>query len=201
MNICNNTKNLLKRLSASSFNEKFSYLFFLNKNGRYVSDIFLTQNTIFGKEDSLNRLKNHLKFFDLRNEIQFEETDKKVFYIDKEGTLNDPRLKNYSFLITDEQFLAENVNEYQKIMIENEIADNFKENLSIILNYGKIGAFISNNQCYLGQELISAFKSSKEGVKKGVKYVNNLDNEEFVEIVSSCKIKEENYFLILKKLI
>lgn len=164
-----NAMSLLNRLSASIFTPPVSYLFFLNAQGRYIADIFLIENDEFfiaSDAQTTQNLITHLKQFDLRNELVFMPTERKLGYTFRPTEYQDPRKIGY-FSWND--FM--NAHEYNNLLIENEMAQfqDFEYGRSIVLEFGKAANFISHTKgCYPGQELMHRTHVSGQ-VRKTVK--------------------------------
>lgn len=153
------TISFFNKLSASNLDqENINYLFFLNPQGRYVADIFFIpeKNYIIATKNILNNLENHLKYYDLNSEINFEDHTMRVYYTNnKTDAYHDPRITQNHILISNNLY-PNNDLYYKKLRFENTIAEfeDFEYEKSIILNFGNIGRFISNNKgCFPGQEL------------------------------------------------
>ena len=197
-----NIEAFVNKITASQICQGISYLFFLNPKGRYISDAFYIKKNeehIFaGSENSINNLKNWLKFLNFKKTMKIEEPDYNAYISlekESENFFEDPRGLGYINLSKEEKEInAEK--KYEDLRIKNEIAefDDFEHEKSIILEYGKISKFISTAKgCYPGQELMNRTRT-QGSVRKTVLKTTSSDNA--IKVLS----QNEKGFLVFKRI-
>lgn len=198
-------KHFLNNTSASIIHNSISYLFFLNRQGRYIADAFLIEYNddlyLTAPKNILSKLIEHLSTIDFRKELQLTPSNLMITYTQtkQENAYQDPRLQNGYFIIHEQK--VENLlskNHYDQIIIENEIAEfeDFESERSIILEFGKVAQFISHTKgCYPGQELMHRTHALGT-VRKTVQKTNKNNSN----IIKTLKENDREVLALIKNL-